>query len=155
MEFYKILGIATDASDSDIRKAYRKLAREAHPGKNPGQSTEMFRKISEAYQVLSDTEKRRNYDRKSMTSLRSLNSNIKFRDPLIVFDEFFSTFSMFHDRPELTGNKRLDEKDEEELLRSLNQKIPLSASNSIPDIQYPRPRKESTTVSFPYGLIFR
>lgn len=148
MELYKILGIATDASDSDIRKAYRKLARELHPNKNPEQSIEMFRKVSEAYEVLSDPEKRRNYDRKSMTSLRSLQSKIKFRDPLIVFDEFFSTFSMFHDHPELTGSKRLDKKDEEELLRLPNQKVSLSASNSIPDIQFPQPRKESITVSF-------
>lgn len=149
MEFYKILGIATDASDSDVRKAYRKLARELHPNKHPGQSMEMFRKISEAYEVLSDPEKRRNYDRKSMTSLRNFQSNVKFRDPLIVFDEFFSTYSMFHDHPELTGSKILDKKDEEDLLRSPNQNISLSASNSMPDIKFPQPRKESFTVSFP------
>ena len=64
-DYYKILGVARDASESEIRKAYRKLALQYHPDKNPGskQAEERFKEINEAYQVLSDTKKRAHYDR--------------------------------------------------------------------------------------------
>jgi curved DNA-binding protein len=64
-DYYKILGVARDASESEIRKAYRKLALQFHPDKNPGskQAEERFKEINEAYQVLSDAKKRAHYDR--------------------------------------------------------------------------------------------
>lgn len=63
-DFYAILGIAKDASDADIKKAYRKLARQYHPDQNPGDSgaEKRFKDISEAYSVLSDPEERQQYD---------------------------------------------------------------------------------------------
>jgi DnaJ-class molecular chaperone len=63
-DLYGVLGVARDASDEAIRKAYRKLARRYHPDVNPGDASaeERFKKVSEAYAVLSDTERRRNYD---------------------------------------------------------------------------------------------
>ena len=63
-DLYAVLGVARDASADVIRKAYRKLARRHHPDVNPGDKAaeERFKEISEAYDVLSDTEKRRNYD---------------------------------------------------------------------------------------------
>ena len=63
-EFYVILGIGQSASVGDIKKAYRKLARRYHPDINPGDRTaeELFKRISEAYEVLSDPEKRGFYD---------------------------------------------------------------------------------------------
>jgi molecular chaperone DnaJ len=63
-DFYKVLGVSKDASESDIKKAYRKLARANHPDSNPGdaKSEERFKSISEAYSVLSDTEKKKAYD---------------------------------------------------------------------------------------------
>jgi len=64
-DYYDLLKIAKDASDSEIKKAYRKLAKKYHPDKNPDdkQSETMFKKISEAYAVLSDSKKRAQYDR--------------------------------------------------------------------------------------------
>ena len=63
-DYYKALGVARDATDEQIKSAYRKLARKFHPDLNPGNKTaeERFKEISEAYDVLSDKEKRRRYD---------------------------------------------------------------------------------------------
>jgi len=61
---YKTLGVEKKASDEEIKKAYRKLARQYHPDKNPGDASaeERFKEIQEAYSVLSDAEKRKRYD---------------------------------------------------------------------------------------------
>ncbi|MSQ06405.1 MAG: J domain-containing protein [Dehalococcoidia bacterium] len=63
--FYDILGVSRTATDKDVRQAYRKLARQHHPDVNKGNksSEEKFKSINEAYEVLSDAEKRRKYDR--------------------------------------------------------------------------------------------
>ncbi|HEY2044487.1 MAG TPA: DnaJ C-terminal domain-containing protein [Jatrophihabitans sp.] len=63
-DFYKALDVASDASDSEIKKSYRKLAKDLHPDKNPGnaQAEQRFKEVSEAYSVLSDPEQRREYD---------------------------------------------------------------------------------------------
>jgi curved DNA-binding protein len=64
-DYYKILGVERKASEDDVRKAYRKLAMQYHPDRNPGdkQAEERFKEINEAYQVLSDPQKRAHYDR--------------------------------------------------------------------------------------------
>ncbi|MEO0493293.1 MAG: DnaJ C-terminal domain-containing protein [Actinomycetota bacterium] len=63
-DYYKVLGVAEDASDKEITKAYRKLARELHPDANPGDTAaeERFKEVSAAYDVVGDEEKRARYD---------------------------------------------------------------------------------------------
>src|SRR5919107_1914488 len=63
-DFYKSLGVTSDASDSEIKKAYRKLAKDLHPDKNPGdaKAEQRFKEVSEAYSVLSDSGQRKEYD---------------------------------------------------------------------------------------------
>jgi len=60
-DFYAVLGVSRSANDADIKKAYRKLAAKYHPDKKTGDETK-FKEISEAYETLSDTEKRNMYD---------------------------------------------------------------------------------------------
>ncbi|MDH3996466.1 MAG: DnaJ domain-containing protein, partial [Desulfobulbaceae bacterium] len=64
MDYYEVLGIKKDSSAQDIKKAYRKLAMKYHPDRNKGdkEAEEKFKKLSEAYAVLSDPEKRKEYD---------------------------------------------------------------------------------------------
>lgn len=63
-DFYQVLGVTRSSTADEIKKAYRKLAMQYHPDKNQGnkKAEDQFKEISEAYEVLSDTEKRKNYD---------------------------------------------------------------------------------------------
>src|SRR5579884_2185190 len=63
-DYYKILGVAKDADDKDIKSAYRRMARKYHPDVNPGDkgAEDRFKDVGEAYEVLSDKDKRAKYD---------------------------------------------------------------------------------------------
>ena len=75
-DFYADLGVSSDATADQIKKAYRKLARELHPDANPGDKAaeERFKKVSEAHSVLADESKRKEYD-----EARSLMASGRFR----------------------------------------------------------------------------
>lgn len=77
-DFYATLGVSKDASDADIKKAYRKLARKYHPDQNPGDaaSEAKFKEISEAHSVLSDPAERKEYD-----AVRAMGSGARFTAP--------------------------------------------------------------------------
>src|SRR5260370_42439464 len=64
-DYYEILGLQRGCEVGEVKKAYRRLAMEYHPDRNPGdhQAEERFKELAEAYQVLSDPEKRQLYDR--------------------------------------------------------------------------------------------
>lgn len=69
-DFYEVLGVGRNASDDDIKKAFRRLARKYHPDANPGdkQAEAKFKEINEAYGVLSDPKKRQVYDQVGMAA---------------------------------------------------------------------------------------
>ncbi|WP_394553516.1 DnaJ C-terminal domain-containing protein [Agromyces sp. MMS24-JH15] len=77
-DFYQVLGVSKEASDADIKKAYRKLARTYHPDQNPGDAAaeSKFKEISEAHSVLSDPEERKEYD-----AVRAMGGGARFTAP--------------------------------------------------------------------------
>ncbi|AXX92346.1 molecular chaperone DnaJ [Malaciobacter molluscorum LMG 25693] len=101
IDYYELLGISKDADKSTIKKAYRKMAMKYHPDKNPDdtQAEEKFKAINEAYQMLSDEEKRAIYDRYGKAGLEGHGqsggfSSAGFDDLSSIFEEMFgSAFS--------------------------------------------------------------
>lgn len=86
-DYYKILEVNREASQEDIKKAYRNLALQFHPDKNKSpEAQDKFKQISEAYQVLSNKEKRQQYDNGNNTSY----FEHSYRDPFEMFNEIFS-----------------------------------------------------------------
>ena len=103
-DYYEVLGVSKDAPKPEIKKAYRKLAMKYHPDRNKdANAEEKFKEISEAYAVLSDDEKRTQYDQYGHAGIngkynwediyRNTDFNSVFRD--IGFGGFGSIFDMF------------------------------------------------------------
>ena len=70
-DYYEVLGVSKSATADEIKKAYRKKAIEFHPDKNPGDKAaeEKFKEAAEAYEVLSDSQKRQRYDQFGLAGL--------------------------------------------------------------------------------------
>lgn len=92
-DYYEILGLNRSASADEIKKAYRKLALKFHPDRNPGnkQAEESFKEAAEAYEVLSDAEKRQRYDRYGHDGVRGATSQ-GFTDVNDIFSAFGDIF---------------------------------------------------------------
>ncbi len=122
--YYEILGVGKNASDEEIKKAYRKLAHKFHPDK-PGGSEEKFKEINEAYQVLSDKRKREQYDQFGQTfeqaqasggfsgfsGFRDFSSfangfDFNFRESMGGFSDFEDIFSEIFDRAGFGSRER-------------------------------------------------
>lgn len=83
MNYYSVLGVSEDASNETIKKAYRSLALQYHPDKNP-EGEERFKEISEAYEILSDPGRRKEYDRTGFVR------NYTISSPMQTFREVFT-----------------------------------------------------------------
>ena len=91
-DYYEVLGVDKASADTDIKAAYRKLARQHHPDANPGDpgAEERFKEINEAYSVLSDPEKRSRYDQYGHDSERGFgNGDFSDVNPFDIFNQFF------------------------------------------------------------------
>ncbi len=101
-DYYEILEISRNADGNEVKKAYRKMALKYHPDRNPNdkEAEEKFKKINEAYQILSDKEKRQIYDTYGKKGLES--SGFGFSDMEgSIFDIFNSVFGGgFNTRPQ-------------------------------------------------------
>jgi molecular chaperone DnaJ len=93
-DYYEVLGVAKDASEPEIKKAYKKLAVQLHPDKNPDDPTaeERFKEASEAFEVLKDAQKRQVYDRFGHAGLQSGGFNPGFRSVEDIFGSFGDIF---------------------------------------------------------------
>jgi len=89
-EYYKILELETNATDDEVKKAYKKMAMKYHPDKNPDNKEESetkFKKIAEAYEILTNKDK---YNEKEMFK----NSNMNFVNPHELFNQLFKEMNM-------------------------------------------------------------
>lgn len=109
-DFYEVLGVERNATDDEIKKAYRKIALKNHPDRNPGddEAVARFKEASEAYDVLSDADKRSRYDRYGHAGLGA-GGGPGFGDVSDIFDAFgdlFDGFGIFGNRGRRRGGGR-------------------------------------------------
>jgi molecular chaperone DnaJ len=161
-DYYEVLGVARGVAADDLKKAYRKLALKYHPDKNPGDKSaeEKFKELGEAYEVLSDDQKRAAYDRLGHAAFApgagvGASPGGGFHDPRDIFEQFFrgagggtggGIFNDFFEqafggqagqgeRGSLRGNDlRYDlEIDLEEAAKGLEKEISFSVLDTCPD----------------------
>ncbi len=102
-DYYEVLGVSKNASADDIKRAYRRMAMKYHPDKNPNnkEAETRFKECAEAYEVLSDAEKRQRYDQFGHDGLRGMGmhdySHMRWQDISSVFEDIFTGFGGFGD----------------------------------------------------------
>jgi molecular chaperone DnaJ len=99
-DYYEVLGVARESSEQEIKSAYRKLALQYHPDRNPNNPTaeEQFKECSEAYAILADADKRAAYDRFGHAGVSSSMGGFDpsaFQDLNDIFGEFFGIGDLF------------------------------------------------------------
>ena len=110
-DYYEVLGVSRDSSADDVKRAYRRLALKYHPDKNPGDkgAEQSFKECAEAYEVLSDSEKRQRYNEYGHEGLRGAGmhdfSHMGFDDIFSMFDDIFGG-SMFGGRSRRSGRRQ-------------------------------------------------
>jgi molecular chaperone DnaJ len=116
-DYYEVLGVQKDASKDDIKKAYRRLAIQNHPDKNPGDKAaeERFKEATEAYEVLGDDQKRKTYDQFGFAGVEGMGGPGNAQDFSSVFKDFedifgggFGDFSNIFDSLFGGGGRRSD-----------------------------------------------
>ncbi len=102
-DYYEVLGVGKNASAEEIKRAYRRMAMKYHPDKNPGdqQAEAKFKECAEAYEVLSDAEKRRRYDQFGHEGLRGIGmrdyTHMRWQDIGSIFEDIFGFDDFFAD----------------------------------------------------------
>jgi molecular chaperone DnaJ len=93
-DFYTVLGLDRGASDKEIKNAYRKLAKKYHPDLNQGnrQAEEKFKEVTRAYEVLSDKEKRAQYDRFGMAMFDDTAGGYSYNGQNSAYDDYWNTY---------------------------------------------------------------
>jgi molecular chaperone DnaJ len=102
-DYYETLGVSKNASDDEIKRAYRRMAMKYHPDKNPDnkEAEAKFKECAEAYEVLSDQEKRRRYDQFGHEGLRGIGmrdyTHMRWQDIGTIFEDIFGFDDFFSD----------------------------------------------------------
>jgi molecular chaperone DnaJ len=109
-DYYEVLGVPRDASEAEIKKAYKKLAVQLHPDKNPDDPTaeERFKEASEAFEVLRDAQKRQVYDRFGHAGLQNGGYSPGFRSVDDIFGSFGDIFGELFGMGAAGGRRRHD-----------------------------------------------
>lgn len=137
-DYYEVLGLRRDAGVEDVKGAYRQLAKKHHPDRNPGdqQAEVLFREAAEAYEVLSDAEKRQRYDRYGFAGLEGagVHNYANAEDIMSAFGEIFGG-GLFGD---MFGQRRRGPRAGEDLLVRLEIELVEAARGTTKTIEISR-----------------